>query len=230
MHVSQTIGGSPVIQGIIFSAPGELSRTVVSRSRARSTGKYPGYKTRRSMQFESMHERNAFRLLDCMPKVVSFREQPCEIRFMMDGLMRKHFPDILVHYKQELEFWEIKTASEAARPEISLRTDILMQSLPSWGYGYRLILAEDLAAKPRSQNLDLLLRFGRAAVDYAQKEQFLKSLHRTQTVSWKEACGSEWGTHGRNTLCHLVLEGELEYDHSSLISASTTFSCKWGVR
>jgi hypothetical protein len=36
------------------------------------------------LQWESMNELNAFRLLDCDPRVTVFTEQPCEIVYF-DG-------------------------------------------------------------------------------------------------------------------------------------------------
>ncbi len=50
-------------------------RRIVMRSRARATGKYPSWKAGRMVQWESINELNAFRILDAMPEVSTFTER-----------------------------------------------------------------------------------------------------------------------------------------------------------
>src|SRR5580692_8771394 len=119
------------IKSIVFPESGEArARKVVSRSNARATGKYPSWKMQRSMQWESVNELHAFRLLDCDPGVIRFKEQPCRIEYVgVDGLHR-HFPDILVETRVCKELWEVKPLAQAMRPEVSLRTELLLRELP----------------------------------------------------------------------------------------------------
>ncbi len=78
---------------ISFPENGVLrARKVVTRSRARSTIKYPSWKNGRMCQAESGNECNAFRLLDCDPTVNWFSEQPCQIRFGDGRSVLRHFP------------------------------------------------------------------------------------------------------------------------------------------
>ena len=87
----QQAGWSKVIRNIVFPEPGQLrSRKVVSRSSARPKGKYPSWKVRRMVQWESENELNAFRLLDCDPDVTCFNEQPCEVKYVLGGQVRSH--------------------------------------------------------------------------------------------------------------------------------------------
>ena len=120
-------------------------RTVVTRSRARSTGKYPSWKMGRMVQWESPAELNACRLLDADPAVTAFYEQPLEITYFLDGEVHRHYPDILVLAPNRSELWKIKPESEAARPETVRRTELMRRALPAYGYTYRIVLAEDLA-------------------------------------------------------------------------------------
>ena len=46
------------------------------------------------LQWESMNELNAFRLLDCDPGVTAFTEQPCEIVYFDGTETRRHYPDV----------------------------------------------------------------------------------------------------------------------------------------
>jgi hypothetical protein len=135
---------------IVFPTAGKLrSKSVVSRSRARSTGKYPSWKMGRMVQWESPHELNAFRLLDADPAVSAYHEQPFTIRFVFDGKTRIRHPDLLVEWRHRREIWEIE---QQIGPEGSSSIDetrLLECALPQLGFAYRLVKAEDLAREPR---------------------------------------------------------------------------------
>jgi hypothetical protein len=78
----------PVLRIAFSSAERVRSRRVVTRSRFRPTGKYPSWKMERMLQWESINELNAFRLLDCDPGVTVFSEQPCEIALFSRAAFR----------------------------------------------------------------------------------------------------------------------------------------------
>ncbi len=99
---------------IIFPKDGKIrSRKVVKRSNARNTGKYPSWKMKRMMQWESVHEGNAMRILDATPSVTSFTEQPCEITYTLNGIQHRHYPDFMVIEGNCRELWEVKTEADA---------------------------------------------------------------------------------------------------------------------
>lgn len=128
------------ILDISYPKPGKLrSRKVVSRSRARPTGKYPSWKMGRMVQWESVNELNAFRLLDASPEVLSFSEQPVAIKFILDGENLTHYPDVLVQYRNGRELWEIKPKSEAVKPDVVARTLFMQAALPAFGFTYQLV-------------------------------------------------------------------------------------------
>lgn len=104
-------------------------RPVVSRSRCRPTGKYPSWKAGRMLEWETVGELNAFRLLDCDPGVTRFSEQPCEILYVVDGESKRHYPDIYVERRREKQLWDLKADSRAAQPETSARTKLLTEEL-----------------------------------------------------------------------------------------------------
>jgi hypothetical protein len=95
------------------------SRRVVTRSRFRPTGKYPSWKMERMLQWESINELNAFRLLDCDPRVTVFTEQPCEIVYLDGTEIKHHYPDIYVEIDGNQELWEVKAECEASQNEVS---------------------------------------------------------------------------------------------------------------
>ena len=217
-------GRNTAISNIVFPGPGQLrSRIVVSRSSARPKGKYPSWKMRRMLQWDSENELNAFRLLDCNPNVTRFHEQPCEVEYVLDGQARSHYPDILVEKNGRKELWEVKPESETEEQKIAARTALLLQGLPLWGYTYRVVLAKDLVMQPRLVNSRLLLGFGRRAVTDCEREFIRRALIRHGSLLWSDACRGEYGPWGREILCNLVLRGVLTIDLNSPISPSTRF-------
>jgi hypothetical protein len=175
------------------------------------------------IQWESENELNAFRLLDCDPDVTCFHEQPCEVKYVHDGQVRSHYPDILVEKKGRKELWEVNPESQAAEPEVVVRTNLLMRGLPLWGYMYKVVLARDLAVQPRQGNACFLLGFGRCAFTDCEQEFIRRELSQHGLLLWSEACQGKFGSRGRELLCSLVLRGVLTIDLNLPIAPSTRF-------
>jgi hypothetical protein len=178
----------------------------------------------RMLQWESVNELLAFRLLDCDPEVKRFNEQPCEIVYVQDGVTHSHIPDILVEMDGLKQLWAVKPESEALRPAIAARSALLAKHLPRWGYSYRVVVGQDLAKQPRLSNASMLLCFGRAAVT-ERNQEFIRLILRCQnSLLWSEACSGAYGPKGREILCGLALRGLLTIDMSAPWSPSTRFS------
>jgi hypothetical protein len=225
-EISANLSG---IRSILFPIPGQMrSRKVVSRSNARSAGKYPSWKMGRMMHWESSNELNAFRLLDCDPNVTSYSEQPCQITYVMDGVERIHYPDILVTTTGGIQLWEVKPQSNALEPEVLARAAFLSRVLPRWGYEYRTLLAEDLASQPRLGNANLLLSLGKRAVSDCEWEDVRRTMAEEESLVWSEACAGNYGPKGREILCSLVLRGALSIDMYVPISPITEFVSRKG--
>ncbi len=181
------------------------------------------------MQWESTHELNAFRILDCDPGVTLFTEQPCEIEFQMEGFLHSHYPDILVEIGRRKEFWEVKASAQASRLDVLRRTAFLALNLPSCGYTYRMVLADDLAMQPRIENASTLLRFGRGRISVTEREFFRQLLKRGIKPTWGDVCAGVFGERGRAIVCRLILEGALLIDMSSALLPTTTIVRRPGV-
>ena len=217
------------IRSILFPEPDQMrSRKVVSRSNARSAGKYPSWKMGRMMHWESSNELNAFRLLDCDPNVTRYSEQPCRIAYVMEGVERIHYPDILVTTTGGKQLWEVKPRANALDPEVLARSVFLSRVLPRWGYEYRTVLAEDLARQPCLSNANLLLSLGKRAVSDCEWEDARRTMAERGALVWSEACSGNYGTRGRAILCGLVLRGALIIDMNVPISPATRFVPKKG--
>ena len=181
------------------------------------------------MHWESNNELNAFRLLDCDPNVTSYSEQPCRITYIMDGVERIHYPDILVTTAGTKQLWEVKPRSKALEPEGIARTTLLRPvALPKWGYAYRMMFAEDLTRQPRLGNATLLLSLGKRAVSDCERENVRRTIAEQGALVWSEACAGHYGRNGREILCSLVLRGALTIDMNLPISSATEFVARKG--
>ena len=188
------------------------SRQVVTRSRARSTGKYPSWKMKRMIQWESQNELNAFRLLDCDPTVLAFNEQPCEIFYQMGGVIQRHYPDILVKSTDRKTFWEVKPEHNSNKNILVARTTV-MSGLRLWGYEYQVVSSQELSRQPRLKNCQTLLHFGaRHNPSDSERERLRLLFIRLGEFNWGEACRGTYGPKGRETICRFVLQGLLSLD------------------
>lgn len=211
------------ILALNWPAEGCLARPVVTRSRARMTGKFPSSKMRRMVQWESRNERNSMVLLEACPWVLTYREQPLEVRFRLDGEDHVHFPDTLVEFAEGRELWEVKPRKEAADPFVIARTQLMSSQLPKWNLTYRLVIAEDLARQPRLSLARDLLRFGRTDVDLITREQVRTLFEHVEFVTWRHALDGHLGRLGRAALCRLTLEGRLICNSRVGLVPDTTF-------
>jgi hypothetical protein len=209
---------------IIYPEAGKLrSRKVVSRSRARATGKFPSWKMGRMIQWESVNELNAYRRLDATPDANAFYEQPLMIRFVLDGEAHIHYPDVLVDWGDRKELWEIKRNSDASNPVFSNRTRLLAAALPQHGLGYRMVVADELSREPQLSNSLILLKHGRETVCDIAREQVRQVLLSTLSITWESATKGDLGRRGRAVLARLALEGYLAFDTTLPISSTTRF-------
>jgi hypothetical protein len=220
----QPIFPSETIQSVSLRTPTDAPyRRVVSRARFRPTGKYPSWRMGRMVQWESHNEKLAFKLLDADPEVVSFSEQRCEIIFSQNSELKTHYPDIYVVRDSAKELLEVKSQSEASDPEIAQRTALLAATLPRYGYSYRLWLDTDLKKQPALANADLLLRHGRLPVTDCDFERTRLLVQVNGSLNWSDACNGSYGLRMREIICRLTLEGVLNFDRTSPISATTNF-------
>lgn len=70
-----------------------LSRKVVTRSGRGFRGYFPSKKLNRSVEFESILERDAIIFFENFSEVISFQEQPTIIYYYLQEEQKKYFPD-----------------------------------------------------------------------------------------------------------------------------------------
>jgi hypothetical protein len=214
---------------INFPKDGKIrSRKVVSRSNARNTGKYPSWKMGRMMQWESVHEGNAMRILDASPHVTVFHEQPCEIIYSMNGEQRRHYPDFMVIEEHRREFWEVKTEADANSAEVAERTAFLTELLPEYGYSYRVVLAEVLAKQPRLDNVKRLNKLGRQPISILEQERVRRLFTHEPVITWGML--EQVSPQTLRNVSRLILEGKLSIDFSQPISPATSIRSNFNAQ
>jgi hypothetical protein len=125
--------------------------------------------------------------------------------YLLDGVERVHYPDILVTTTTGKQLWEVKIWSSASEPEVLARTAFLSRALRKWGYEYQIVFGEDLARQPRLNNANLLLRLGKRAVNDCEWEGVRRTLAKQGELIWSEATSGNYGAKGREILLSLVL-------------------------
>jgi hypothetical protein len=176
------------------------------------------------MQWESINELNAFRILDSMPEVETYAEQPCEICYLDDvGQEARHYPDIFVLVSGFNELWEIKTEADANSDPVRRRTALLTQELRFYGFTYRIVTAESLRVEPRLSNALKFLHFGRPPVSEVDRWLIEQMFSASGKLIWGEVCSGSCGPRGREIVSRLVLEGSLKIDPASAIYPGTEF-------
>lgn len=197
------------------------ARKVISRSNAKATGKWPSWKIGRMMHYESGNERNAFKLLDACPEVISYREQPCIVRYVLDGVEHRHYPDIQVNFKAQQHLWEVKTEAESNKPDTFSRSELMAKCLPAFGFGYHVALAENLKRNPRLRNIEILLRHRRSPVPINEYEQIRQLFKKHENLHWGYFQHGEAGATYLKSICQLIVEGHLAIDVNEAIQAAT---------
>lgn len=122
-------------------------------------GKFPSRKNGRAVWYESQLERDLIHLLEIDPDVVSYREQPFKIRYVLNGGIHLYTPDFLVERTKRKQVVEVKTEKDAEKEEnkaVFARAALICQR-----DGYEFVLATDktIREQPRLDNVKLLYKY-----------------------------------------------------------------------
>lgn len=220
------VRGADRIDRLEFAAPGQRCRNVISRSNVRPTGRFPSVKVGRHVAWDSVHELNAFRLLESDASICRYAEQPCVVHYRLDGMAHRHYPDILVEVAAAdmPMLWEVKTYDDASRPEVLRRTALMTRELPRFGYEYRLVLAEALARQPHLDNAKALLRHARRNLSFETRlaaQQLFASRH---AVDWADFAVGRLLPLRLADAYALVLRGDLIFDVDEPLAPGNAFT------
>lgn len=134
-----------------------LARKVVTRRGRRFRGYYPSAKLGRMVAWESLLERDAILLIEFSPGVVTYREQPMEIRYPFGADTRSYFPDFeisLVNGKRV--HVEVKTVAELARPKVSAKFTAVAEHYERIRLDLIFLTDEEIRREPLQTNLRTL--------------------------------------------------------------------------
>jgi len=117
----------------------------------------------------------------------------------------------------------VKAECKAVRSEVATRTELLTRGLQRYGFTYRVVPDHELSRQPRLDNAKILLRYGRRTASDNEREYVRLALKSKGYLSWSEVCRGVLGTHGREIVCRLVIEGVLSFDVDLPLGPSTQF-------
>lgn len=199
---------------------GQRTRRVVSRSNHRVTGKYPSWKRKCMVHWESQIEHDAFRRLDADSSVITYEEQPAKIIYEVGDKTLTHYPDILVTWTTSRGFLEVKTDKDADSPEIRERTAIMVSLLLQAGFSYRVWRESEIRTQPALVNDTQLLTLGRKPVPLVERERIRRLFAETPVIPWEIL--SKIGIDGAAHAARMVIEGMLIIDRTKPLTGSST--------
>lgn len=139
------------------------ARKVVRRGVKRTVGKFPTVKpVKRSVHWESQLERDFYFLLEIDPNVISFKEQPMRLEYILDGKKHYYTPDLLVERTDKKQVIEVKPKSKVK--EYGRIFQLASNICEKYGYEFRVITDEIIRLQPRLYNVKLLWRYSRIPI------------------------------------------------------------------
>lgn len=140
------------------------ARKVIRKGTRKVVGKFPSVKpTIRFVHWESQLERDFYYLLEIDPNVISFREQPLRIEYVLNGKRCYYTPDVLVERKQKIQIVEVKPKSKVEKYTEIFR--IATQVCARYGYEFIVATDEVIRKQPRLENVKLLWRYSRSLIE-----------------------------------------------------------------
>ncbi len=186
------------------------TRRVIHRGSVRTNGLFISRKMRRSIPWESSHERVFLWRAELDPEVTAVYAQPMRLT-LDDG--RIHYPDFAVTVGERLEIHEVKEDVEAAQPEVEDFLQAARRHVEKRGAPYILALQSFLEAQPILRNMEDVLRRLHSKVAPQIRFAVLTAARRRSPMTIRElaAISAPWGG-----LPHLVIamiaHGDLRAD------------------
>ena len=119
---------------------------------------------------ESLLEMDYHNLLEFDSDVLSFKEQPFRIEYVLNGNLHFYTPDVLVlRANGQRQVIEVKPECEALKPENQLLYNLVRPICARYNYVFGLALDRHIKREPRLRNVKLLLRYARTSVGLQQR-------------------------------------------------------------
>lgn len=129
--------------------------------RGKNVGKFFSVKMNTMLWFESLLEEALMYLLDFDPSVKRFKEQPCRIRYILNGKIRRYTPDILVERADEKQIIEVKPKKKVVTEKYDLLFRIILPICEAGGYKFKVFTEEMIMRQPMLNNIKALWSYAR---------------------------------------------------------------------
>lgn len=158
-------------------------RTMHYRGKRKPIGRYPSYKNRRALTWESVHERKLMWLSEADPQIVSYVEQPHRVRMRNpDATARDliYFPDMLRKYADgREEVIEVKKDWDEIRndPMYEMKLELAADIYRAKGYEFKILTAsDDIEIEPYLANARIIQSHRFTFVDSLDELRFHEAL------------------------------------------------------
>lgn len=129
--------------------------------RGKNVGKFFSVKMNIMLWFESLLEEALMYLLDFDPGVKRFKEQPCRIRYILEGRVRHYTPDIYVERDNERQIIEVKPKKKVMTEKYNLLFRIVSPICEEEGYKFKVFTEETIMQQPRLNSVKALWSYAR---------------------------------------------------------------------
>lgn len=141
-----------------------LARKITNAGTTKLIGKFPSLKLGRIVWYESLLERDYLYLLEIDPDVVSYREQPGRIYYLLNGRGHHYTPDLLVERRHTRQIVEVKPKRKTAEENFVLLFRLAEEVCLREGYEFKVATEEMIRLQPRLDWLKLLYKYARTPI------------------------------------------------------------------
>ena len=195
-----------------------------SQSTKSATGSYWSWKMNRNIQWRSVDELNAFKILDASPRVSKFHRLWFLFPLCLKNMTLQLYPALLVRSDEVLKIWKIITASGASTPKSQQRQVVLWWVRRYNLTVYRIIPRNWLAQQPQLENIDTILKWGAREIHPKGKKAALRLILSAGGITWSDCKAKSLGPHTTRYICRLVLEGRLDFVVNKPLEKYTVFT------
>ena len=189
------------------SVPHDLAREVMGRSGVINRILFPSVKMNRQIHCEGDNERNAVALLEVLPDVQEYREQPSlGLSVNVDGTDREVYPDLEVVYQDgSTEIIDVVRVRHLYQDEKRAKLRRIGRRCRELGYRYRVWSDHDIGRQPRLSASNAICWSGRRELPNSLKDIETEALLCCSDLA--ELKG-KFRT-SMDEVCQLILQGHL---------------------
>lgn len=189
-----------------------LARRVVTRSKGRVVGHFFSYRNQQHLQWEPQLERDCMRVLDVLPDVGSFSEQPFPLRYMCSGKEMTYYPDLLVTRAGRQTVIEVKPYEKAITPEAIEKFNNIESALAELGISFEVWTEKEIRSEPRWSNVILLMSTQRQRIELPADDVLVELFSECSSLSLRQLSKRLRKVNARGQALSLVSAGKLVTD------------------